>query len=108
MESERSILLPDGKRMHVVRLKHESQDEFSGRVLGMIEERITGKRGPTPKGTRWCEWWHSGHPLRQFHANGLGTVRESTGNPYADRTVIVAGIYDEKEAREAIKRTGAA
>lgn len=93
--SEVSILLATGRRLHYRRGAHESEAEFSGRLLCAIEEKITGKRGPTPKGTRWVEWHHTGHHLDTFHVGGIAMARESTGNPYQDRTILLPGAFHD-------------
>lgn len=85
--------------MNFVRAQHESDPEFYGRVLCHIEERITGARGPTPKGTRWVEWHHTGHACGRFHVGGISMARESTGQPYTNRTITHPGVYDEDRAK---------
>lgn len=99
MRHETSVLTSRG-RLHFTQREHESQAEFDGRVLCEIEDALGGH--PTPAGTRWARWDHHGHPLRRFHANGLGSVVESTGNAYTNRTRRIPGLYNEAEARKAI------
>ena len=100
------MLLADGRKLHFTQGKHESKHEFWGLTLCRIEEEITGQRKNAPEGTRWAEWDHYGHPLRRFHANGLGVVYESTGEPYTNRKRRIPGLYDEVEAVAAIKEEG--
>ena len=102
---ETSVLLPIGRRRRLsfTQRAHESGAEFDGRVLCAIEDRIRANGGQLAPGLRWAEWHHTGHPLRRFHANGLGSVREHTGNRYADRTVIIPGLYDLETAKLAIR-----
>lgn len=91
------VLLADGRVLRFRQRRYESQPEMDGRVLREIEAAIVGERGkPTPKGTRWAEW-HDG-PRKPDDFGPLGYVRESTGAPYADRTVRLPGIYDKAAA----------
>ena len=102
-----SVLLPSGETRYYVQRAHESQAEFDGRVLCTIEETIlAGAPRPTPAGTRWVEWWHYGHAVREFMSNGLGNLRESTGERYQHRTRLLPGLYDLKQARAALGLRG--
>lgn len=93
-------------QLHFIQQEGESQPEFDGRVLCAIEEAITETRGPTPAGTRWVEWWHYGHAVREFMANGLGNLRESTGERYQNRTLLLPGLYDLGRARAVLGLRG--
>jgi hypothetical protein len=105
-----SVLLPGGKKtLHLVQLAEgESRDEFRGRALCAIEARIRKEQGieraePIPAGTCWALWEHDGHPIRHFWTNGLGSLVESTGEQYANRTRRIPGLYNEEEARKVLK-----
>ena len=103
MRHEISVLLADGQKLHFTQREHESKAEFDGLVLCRIEEAITGERKTPPKGTRWVEWWHHGHPIRSYYPTGLGTLYESTGEPYVNRRKRIPGLYSEDEARAVLE-----
>lgn len=94
------VLFPNGKLKTYSQLEGESVNEMYGRVLCLIEEKIMGKRlTPTPKGTRWAEWH-----IKPHNGGGICIVRESTGQPYANRTIAlpVSAILSEEEAARVI------
>jgi hypothetical protein len=85
-------ILPTYELFTVRRRRHESEAEFDGRALCLLEERVTGTRAPMPKGTRYAR-----------EERGLWSVYESTGAPYANRARYL-GTTDETGARAIIAR----
>ena len=95
-----SILLSDGRKLHIYQGSWESEDEFRGRALCEIEQRITGLRvGPTPAGTQWFRWdWEGFGRMDSFVTHSGGVLIQSTGEPYQNRTVRVPGAFTLEEA----------
>ena len=96
-----TVLYSDGTVKSYRPHEGESTDEFSGRLWCAIEERITGKRGPTIEGTRVVVWRHQGHYVAGM-TGPFGGLYTSTGNPYADRWRMEPGIYSLEQAREKV------
>lgn len=95
MDNEISVLLfIEGRRieLHCSRVKGvESGAEFSGRYLCEIEDRIRKElrlkpMAPIPAGIRWMQWRNDGHTFGRFTILGSPEVRETTGEPYQNRT----------------------
>lgn len=98
LRHSQSILLPDGRTLYLQQLAEgESKDEFEGRALCEVENAVGKVRG-----TRWVRWDHYGHPLGSFNADSFGVLLEHTGEPYANRTRRLPGLFNEDEARRAL------
>lgn len=96
-----SILLPDGQKLHIYQRSWESKDEFLGRALCVIEQKITGLRArATPAGTKWFRWDWDGEKLTSFCSGEHGVLVESTGEPYQNRTRYLPGSFSLQEARK--------
>jgi hypothetical protein len=98
------VLLPNGKiRIINQYAEGESDAEFHGRLLCVIEDWILGvpkgahRTGPVPKGTRWAEF------DTRLGTQGLGHVYESTGEPYEHRRIRLHGVFDLKAANRKIR-----
>lgn len=100
-----SILLPGKHKLHLYKKSWETNDEFQGRALCEIEQRITGLRGGSPPaGTEWFRWdWEGYGEMRSFLTHGGGVLIQSTGEPYQNRTIRLPGAYTLKEALRYLK-----